>query len=76
MNLLKTILTEDKANAVFDPLRLGAVVAFLTLIGLLIYDVVGRGHAFDIQASALGLGGFLTATGTALWASSHQKDAP
>lgn len=72
--LVRTILTEDKANKVWDPLRIGAAILFINLIGLLNYSVLVRGQEFDIQATALSLGGYLTTVAAALWASSYQKE--
>jgi hypothetical protein len=73
---LSAAITEDKADAVLDPLRIAFLIAFITGIGLQIYTVVGQNNAFDIQAFGIGVGSLLATTGAALWASSHQKDEP
>lgn len=73
---LASAITEDKADQVLDPLRVAFLMAFCIGMVLQIYDVIALGHAFDIQAFGIGVGGLIVTTGGALWASSQQKDEP
>lgn len=73
---LRSVVTEDKADEVPDPLRIAFLIAFATGIVLQIYTVVVQGNMFSIQDFGIGVGSLLATTGAALWASSHQKDDP
>lgn len=73
MNPLKQMLTEDDANAVYDPLRMGFIIAFVTGLGLQIYDVVWLMHEFNLVTFGTGIGALLLTTGGGLWASSKQE---
>jgi len=72
----RDLLTEDKANSTWEPLRIAFAIAFLTAVGLQIFDVVVNGKEFDVQAFGIGIGGLILTTGGGLWASSNQKDEP
>lgn len=71
---VRTIMTEDSKNLIWDPLRVGAAILFVNLLALLNYSIIVRGQAFDVQEAALGLGGYLATVAAAFWASSHQKE--
>lgn len=76
MKIHRQILTEDDDNEVWDPVRIGAAIGFLSLIGLEFYAVIATGKPFDAQAFGIALGSYISGTGLALWASSHQKETP
>lgn len=73
---LRSIITEDKADDVIEPLRVAFLIAFAVAMGLQLYTVIVQGNAFSIQDFGIGTGSLLATTGAALWASSHQKDEP
>lgn len=79
--MVRTMLTEDDANKVWDPVRmgfLGGLVVYLfggcVLIAALIHTVWSNQSAADFQAYGIalaawgaGFGGYLTGAGGALW---------
>jgi uncharacterized membrane protein YedE/YeeE len=79
--MVRTMLTEDDANKVWDPVRigfLGGMVIYLgggcVLIAALMHTVWGNHAAVDFQAYGIalaawasGFGVYLTGTGAALW---------
>ena len=71
--MLRSIITEDDADQVYDPLRIAFLVTVVVAIGLQVYTVVWQDNAFNIQDFGIGMGSLLGATGAGLWASSYQK---
>lgn len=79
--MVRTMLTEDEANKVWDPVRMGflaGLVVYLVggcvLIAALIHTVWANHTAADFQAYGIalaawgtGFGGYLAGTGGALW---------
>lgn len=76
INLIKKLCRDtftEPDGVTFCPARAIAIGSAATGIGLAIFDVVGHGAHFDLQAYGLGSGALLAGTGVAL---SMKKDAP
>lgn len=81
--MLRTILTEDDADRVYDPLRI-AFLVFVSQVGLGVFTFIGlaiyNASRFDpisfatgLAAIAAGGGALIGTTGAGLWVSSLQK---
>jgi hypothetical protein len=71
--VVKTMLTEDEDNRVWDPVRVmawGGVVMFMVLT---VFTVVWQGHEFRYLEFGAGLGAILTALGTANYLNAKGK---
>jgi hypothetical protein len=69
--MLRTLITEDEADKVLDPLRIAFVIGFTTLIALQIVAVF-KGQPFDPLSFGGAMGAFIGGTGVGLWTSSKQ----
>lgn len=65
---VRTILTEDDANRVWDPIRIGLVVAMLVYFGLTGWTVIKQGRAFDMQGFGIGFGTLTAGVGAGMYA--------
>lgn len=74
MKIHRDLLTEDRANQVWDPLRIAFALGFLTLLALEIAAVTVKNQPFDPLAFGTALGALIGGTGVGLWTSSKQAD--
>lgn len=73
--LFKTILTEDEADTVYDPLRIAFMLTMGMFLVLSAYSTIVLSEPFDAMSFGTGAGGLIGATGAGLWASSKQEAA-
>lgn len=89
LTFIRTLITEDEADTVLDPLRIAFALTFLAAIFALTIGVtleivaVIWALTFDVQAYCIGvaalvagIGTLILTTGGALWASSRQNSTP
>jgi hypothetical protein len=71
--VVRTMLTEDDHNQVWDPVRVmawGGVVMFIALTG---WTVIWQSHEFHYLEFGAGLGAIITALGTANYLNARGK---
>ncbi len=65
MKFIKDLLT-GKDNDTYDIGRVSGLMGLLSFLGLEIYQVLGKGIAFDMQTFGIAFGVIITALGAAL----------
>lgn len=71
--VVKTMLTEDDANQVWDPVRVMAWAGAAMFVVLTVYTVIWQGHEFRYLEFGAGLAAILSALGAANYMNARSK---